>query len=195
MNHAISLQGSAFFRGLLDFQSDSTPGKVWVTGIEPDIEARQIRLYADRSLVMGRRIRRFAPGGTVCTAARATEHIRLSKQAREQLIRLKRHTGIEHWNVLCRWAFCRSLAEESVPPVAKIPADSNVEMSWRVFGGRHHDIYLALLKERCLKDGLGTDDNVVDTQFRLHLHRGIAYLAGDRRIRAGVSALVELAVA
>jgi DNA sulfur modification protein DndE len=54
------------------------------------------------------------------------DHIRLSKQAREQLIRLKRHTGIEHWNVLCRWAFCRSLAEPSVPPPAKIPADSNV---------------------------------------------------------------------
>lgn len=122
------------------------------------------------------------------------EHIRVSKQAREQLIRLKRYTGIEHWNVLCRWAFCRSLAEPSVPPKAKIPSDSNVEMSWRVFGGRHHDIYLALLKERCLRDGLGTDDESLDAQFKLHLHRGIAYLAGDRRIRGGVAVLAGLAV-
>lgn len=123
------------------------------------------------------------------------EHIRLSKQAREQLIRLKRYTGIEHWNVLCRWAFCRSLAEPSVPPPAKIPADSNVEMSWRVFGGRHHEVYLALLKERCLRDGLGTEDDVLASQFRLHLHRGIAYLSSDRRLRDGIGAFVAQAAA
>jgi DNA sulfur modification protein DndE len=118
------------------------------------------------------------------------EHIRVSQQAREQLIRLKRHTGIDNWNVLCRWAFCRSLAEPSVPPPAKHPADSNVEMSWRVFGGRHSDLFLALLKERCLADGLGVDDETLVTQFRLHLHRGIAYLANDRSIRsvAGLTA-------
>lgn len=123
------------------------------------------------------------------------EHIRVSKQAREQLIRLKRHTGIDHWNILCRWAFCRSLAEPSAPPPARIVTDSNVEMSWRVFGGRHHELYLALLKERCLRDGFGVDEEVLDQQFRLHLHRGIAYLAGDRTIREGVDALVALAAA
>lgn len=121
----------------------------------------------------------------------AVEHIRLSKQAREQLIRLKRHTGIEHWNVLCRWAFCRSLAEPSVPPPAKIPADSNVEMSWRVFGGRHADVYSALLKQRCKNDGLELDEETVAQQFRLHLHRGIAYLANDRSLR-DISSLVAL---
>ena len=122
------------------------------------------------------------------------DHIRVSKQAREQLIRIKRHTGIEHWNILCRWAFCRSLAEASVPPPARIVTDSNVEMSWRVFGGTHQALYLALLKERCLRDGLGTNEDVLETQFRLHLHRGIAYLAGDRRIRDGAAAFVGLAI-
>lgn len=122
----------------------------------------------------------------------AIEHIRVSQQAREQLIRLKRHTGIDHWNVLCRWAFCRSLAEPSVPPPAKHPADSNVEMSWRVFGGRQSEIYMALLKERCLGDGLGASDDILALQFRLHLHRGIAYLANDRSIRS-VAALTALA--
>ncbi|RMB01956.1 DNA sulfur modification protein DndE [Eilatimonas milleporae] len=113
----------------------------------------------------------------------AIEHIRLSQQAKEQLIKLKRVTGIEHWNVLCRWALCLSLAEQSVPPVSKIPADSNVEMSWKVFGGRYADLYMALLKERCVRDGLGTDPEVLAQQFRLHLHRGISYLAGNREMR------------
>ena len=122
----------------------------------------------------------------------AIEHIRLSMQAREQLIRLKRYTGIEHWNVLCRWAFCQSLADVHVPPPSKIPADSNVEMSWRVFGGRHADVYLALLKTRCLKDCLPVDDDTLAQQFRLHLHRGIATLASDREIR-DIANLVALA--
>ena len=111
------------------------------------------------------------------------EYIKLSQQAKDQLIKLKRHTGIEHWNVLCRWAFCLSLSEPSIPPEARIPADSNVEMTWRVFGGRYHELYLALLKERCLRDGLGTDPDTLAQQFRLHLHRGIAYLAATRSIR------------
>jgi len=121
----------------------------------------------------------------------AIEHIRVSKQAREQLIRLKRHTGIEHWNVLCRWAFCRSLQEPAIPAPAKIPADSNVEMSWKVFGGRHSDLYYALLKERCLGDDLGIDEEVLAQQFRLHLHRGIAYLANDKEVR-DIAALMSL---
>ncbi len=113
----------------------------------------------------------------------AIEHIRLSQQAKDQLIKLKRVTGIEHWNVLCRWALCLSLAEQSVPPASKIPADSNVEMSWKVFAGRYADLYIALVRERCVRDGLGTDPEMIAQQFRLHLHRGISYLAGNKELR------------
>ncbi|KQM98014.1 DNA sulfur modification protein DndE [Sphingomonas sp. Leaf25] len=120
------------------------------------------------------------------------EQVTVSKQAREQLIRLKRRTGIEHWNVLCRWALCRSLAEPSVPPATRHPADSNVEMTWRVFGGKHADLYLALLEERCLVDGMTPDPATVAQQFRLHLHRGISYLAADRSI-SDIDALTALA--
>ncbi|MBK4717540.1 DNA sulfur modification protein DndE [Azospirillum sp. YIM DDC1] len=114
----------------------------------------------------------------------AVEHVKLSQHAREQLIRLKRHTGMEHWNVLCRWALCVSLAEPTVPPPVKIVADSNVEMSWKVFGGRYAELYTALVRARCIRDGLGHDDETIAQQFRLHLHRGIGYLATDRGIRS-----------
>jgi DNA sulfur modification protein DndE len=111
------------------------------------------------------------------------EHIRLSQQAKEQLIRLKRWTGIQNWNVLCRWAFCVSLAEPTIPPLTKLQTDSSVEMTWKVFGGAYHDIYLTLLKERCQRDGLGTGSDILATQFRLHLHRGIGYLSADKKLR------------
>lgn len=112
------------------------------------------------------------------------EHIRLSQQGKEQLIRLKRWTGLKHWNEICRWAFCASLAEPTPPAPAKIPADSSVEMSWKVFAGAQQEIYLALLKERCLQDGLPVDEETLAYQFRLHLHRGIGYLAADRNLRS-----------
>ena len=110
------------------------------------------------------------------------EHIRLSNQAKDHLIRLKTKTGIKQWNILSRWAFCLSIAEPSIPPKADIPTDSNVEMSWRVFGGQHDGIYEALLKERCKRDGLGSSPEVLSDQFKLHLHRGIGYLYGDKSV-------------
>lgn len=125
----------------------------------------------------------------------AIEHMRLSSQPHEQLIRLKRYTGIEHWNVLCRWAFCRSVAQSNVLPPSHIPADSNVEMSWKVFGGRHHALYMALLNERCLRGGLGVEDDVFTAQLRLHLHRCIAYVANDRQVRGGVAAFMAHTIA
>ena len=122
------------------------------------------------------------------------ETVRLSQDAKEQLIQLKRRTGLKHWNVLCRWGLCRSLAEESTPPVIPILLDSNVEMTWKTFAGSHAPAYEALLKARCLRDGLEPTDETVATQFRLHLHRGIGYLFADRSLR-DIRALAELALA
>lgn len=120
------------------------------------------------------------------------ETIRVSEAGRDQLITLKRRTGIEHWNVLCRWALCTSLAEPNEPPNTKVAKDSNLEMSWRVLGGKYADLYLALIKQRCIDNGLGVNDETLRSQFRLHLHRGISYLAGDRKIQC-VSDLIARA--
>ena len=122
-----------------------------------------------------------------------TETIRLSQQGRDQLIKLKRWTGIKNWNTLCRWAFCLSLAEPSIPPAQRIPADSTVEMTWKTFGGKHADVYAALLRQRVRTDGFEPSDTIVHDQFRLHLHRGLGYLAGDKSIRS-ISDLLRMAV-
>ena len=121
------------------------------------------------------------------------KQIKLSQQAKDQLIRMKSKTGIQNWNVLCRWAFCLSLSEPSSPTDIEIPADSNVEMSWHVFGGDHHEIYEALIKQRCIDDGLGDDPIIVAKYFRLHLHRGISYLSATNYIKS-CSDLLKLAM-
>lgn len=119
------------------------------------------------------------------------KQIRLSNQAKEQLIRLKSKTSIPQWNILCRWAFCISLREPTPPTPIEVPADSNVEMDWHTFGGEYHELYLALIKHRCLQDGFEISVEVLTRQFRLHLHRGISYLATPHAIKS-VSDLIAL---
>jgi DNA sulfur modification protein DndE len=119
------------------------------------------------------------------------KQIRLSSQARDQLIRLKSKTAIQQWNVLCRWALCLSLAEPTPPTPVDIPADSNLEMTWHVFGGEHHELFLAILKERCRHDAIELSGESLNRQFRLHLHRGISYLATPHKVRSIVD-LVEI---
>jgi len=121
------------------------------------------------------------------------EHIRLTTTGRDQLVTLKRRTGIAQWNVLCRWALCRSLAEAAPPPSAKLVFDSSVEMTWRVFAGEYGDELLALVRYRCHVDGLSTDEDTVGQQLRLHLHRGIGYLVGDPRV-TNIAGLVTVAL-
>lgn len=122
------------------------------------------------------------------------ESVRISKKGKDQLTTLKRRTGIMNWNILCRWAFCVSLAEEAVPRDDKIPSDSNVEMTWRTFAGNNDSIYLELLRQRCIADGYEPTDSNMMKVFRLHVHRGISYLMGAPNLNS-ISGLLEMAIA
>lgn len=102
------------------------------------------------------------------------ENIRISEKGKQQLIQLKRKTGIENWNVLCRWALCLSLAEKSVPPFEKQEEWSNVEMTWKTFAGEQSALYEALVNQRLNADS--SESSLASTWFSIHLHRGISYL-------------------
>lgn len=121
------------------------------------------------------------------------DNIKLSVKERENLIRLKRVTGIKNWNTLCRWAFCVSIQDPEKPRRFKVASDSGLEMKWKVFGGKHHKIYLALLKERCKQDCVSLTNEELYTQFRLHLNRGINRLVLDKELRS-VGALLRKAI-
>ncbi len=109
--------------------------------------------------------------------------VRVDERAKNQLMTLKRRTGIKNWNVLCRWALCVSLAESSNPAEQEIGTLSNVEMSWSTFGGPAADIYAAIIRARCETDGIPQTPAAVAEQFRLHLHRGITYLVSSERTK------------
>jgi DNA sulfur modification protein DndE len=104
------------------------------------------------------------------------ETVKVSDQAKLQLITLKKRTGIQNWNVLCRWALTLSLNEKSPPPDEDIITDSNVEMTWKTFTGGKENLYLNLLILRAQKDGIEVNRTTLNQYLKLHLHRGISYL-------------------
>lgn len=113
------------------------------------------------------------------------ETIRVNRQGREQLIKLKRLTGIEHWNSLCRLALMASLREKIIPPAFNHPDyEGGVEMSWKVFAGDHGDSLSLCLRLRAHKDGLSSSQEDIALTLRSHLHRGLGYLVADRDIRS-----------
>jgi DNA sulfur modification protein DndE len=121
------------------------------------------------------------------------ERIRLSEKARYNLITIKRRTKIPSYNITCRWAFCLSLAEATKPSPTRYPADSNLEIAWKTFGGNFSDLFILALRQRVKEDGLPVNDEVLAEQFLAHLNRGIGYLAGDPSIR-GIESVVNLAI-
>ena len=115
--------------------------------------------------------------------AMIVKQIRLSNRAKERLSRLKGKTGIKNWNVLCRWAYCYSLKENTIPTPENIDADSNVEMSWYTFAGEYSDLYEALIIAWCRKMNIPTDNDTMAKYIKMHIERGISYLSGTNFIK------------
>ena len=121
------------------------------------------------------------------------KQIKLSNHSKERLSRLKAKTGIKNWNVLCRWAFCYSIKENTIPGDIEILQDSNVEMSWETFAGEYGEVYTALMKAWCLNNKIPINHNNLSKYFKLHLERGINYLSGSGMIKS-IDSLIELAI-
>lgn len=120
------------------------------------------------------------------------DNIRLGQQSRDQLIRLKRLTGIENWNVLCRWAICLSIADRNPPPRVKLSGEAAVDISWKTFAGEHADIYVALLIQRAHYEARSVNREVLSELARVHVTRGIGFLTARRQLD-GISDLLRIA--
>lgn len=116
--------------------------------------------------------------------------VRVSKRGRDQLITLKRRTGIGNWNILCRWALCTSLSETKRPRKTMDMVDCQIEIAWHTFAGEYAEIYEALLKHRCKREGVKPTHDNIAMQLQQHIHRGISLLA-DRGATANIAQLVQ----
>lgn len=108
------------------------------------------------------------------------ERIKLNAAARNQLATLKRRTGIEHNNAICRHALCVSLANPSIPPSESFSFNGGIEIDWRTLTGGQDALYHNLLVSRLLSEGRRVTDESIRQTFVLHVHRGLSYLVSRR---------------
>lgn len=108
------------------------------------------------------------------------DRIRLTSAARNQLAAIKRRTGIEHNNAICRHALCISLANPSVPPEENFSFSGGLEIDWRTLTGGHEALYTNLLIVRLLNEGKQASEESIRQAFLLHVHRGLSYLVCRR---------------
>jgi len=95
--------------------------------------------------------------------------IRISKSATVRLSMLKGRTGLTP-NILCRIGFCLSLSDPSIPNPGEYD-ENGQEFNRYTLTGEWDRFFIALLKERLLKDGLEIEKNLLP-QFKAHLNRG-----------------------
>ena len=103
------------------------------------------------------------------------ETVKTTQNAKNILGRLKFNTGIQNWNIICRWAFCLSLKQESAPRVVDEKLDG-VEMTYETFAGKHSNIYLTLLVNSLKKHKLEIHQLNLNKYLRAHINRGISIL-------------------
>lgn len=105
------------------------------------------------------------------------DRLRLSAAAKNQLSSLKRKTGIEHYNSLCRHALCISLANPTIPPEENYNFNAGVEIDWRTFTGANETLYLNILVTRMLQDKKEMSADNLRKTLTSHVHRGLSYLS------------------
>ena len=111
------------------------------------------------------------------------ENVRVSTRGREILIKVKKHTGLEHWNEVCRIALCRSLSDPTSPQKSARMGDSSIEMEWKTFAGSFQEEFASLIVFRAQRDGIDlTRKEALAEYFRSHLERGIISLRNAKSL-------------
>ena len=111
--------------------------------------------------------------------------LRLTKEASNRLRFVGAKTQLTP-NLLCRLGFCLSLAEPTAPNPADYPEEER-EFNRYTLLGEYDPLFVAVLKERCHKDGV--DVQLLPDYFRAHMNRGVILL--QQRVKS-VADLAEL---
>jgi DNA sulfur modification protein DndE len=107
------------------------------------------------------------------------DRVRISAVGKQQLSTLKRRTGIEHYNVICRHALCASLANATKVPPEALQYSGGLEIDWMTLAGEAESTLTNLLIVRALAEETETSPTAVRKVLQAHLHRGLAYLVSD----------------
>lgn len=120
------------------------------------------------------------------------DRIRLSSIAKNQLSSIKRKTGIEHYNIICRHALCLSLANPSIPPAEIFNFNGGIDIDWKTFSGGNEVLYHNLILIRLLSDSEDINIENVRQSVSRHVHRGLSYLASKVEIDLSLALSMDI---
>ncbi len=102
-----------------------------------------------------------------------TDSVRLTATERDLLLKIKRRTGIDSWNVICRWALTLGLRENN-PYIRKTHEKRDaIEIKWETFAGKQSEILLALVLISFNAQKTITQDSLLPDFFYSRLEDGI----------------------
>ncbi|OPX62561.1 MULTISPECIES: DNA sulfur modification protein DndE [unclassified Methanoregula] len=104
------------------------------------------------------------------TSSSGFYRIRISEKATFRLNQMKGKTGLTP-NILCRIAICYSLNDPAIPNPAEYD-EKGQELNRYTLTGEWDTFFIALVKERCIKDRLDPEKELYN-QLRAHLNRGV----------------------
>jgi len=114
--------------------------------------------------------------------------VKFSMDATYKLRQLKFRTGMTP-NILSRLGFMLSLKEKTIPSDSDF-LDDGMEINRHTLTGDHDLLYVALLRQRCFRDGIKSEKNIAK-QFRAHMNRGAFLLAAKLTDIQGVVELIQ----
>ena len=103
------------------------------------------------------------------------EALKTTTHIKNVLSSIKRVTGIEYWNVICRWALCISLKQKSLPRLVEEKLDG-VEIDYDVFVGKNNSIYTQLLINNLMKHNIEITKSNMYKYLYAHVNRGVSIL-------------------
>lgn len=80
-----------------------------------------------------------------------------------------------NWNILCRIGFCISMNDQVEPDPLDYKADGDVNIDRQTLIGNEDELYVALLKQRCIMAGISEDRHF--DYFKAHMNRGAILLS------------------
>jgi len=98
--------------------------------------------------------------------------LRTSVNVRNSLTRIKTITGIPNWNIICRWAFCLSLKQTSLPREVDEKLDG-IEIDYDTLVGKNKSIYTQLLINNLISHKVEIDKKNLTKYLYAHVNRGV----------------------
>ena len=98
--------------------------------------------------------------------------LRTSMNVKNSLSRIKTLTGIPNWNIICRWAFCLSIKQTSLPREVEEKLDG-VEIDYDVLFGKNKPIYTQLLINNLNAHNVAVDKKNLTKYLYAHVNRGV----------------------